>query len=173
LKKYSNKLFQKLKKQFGIENIKKVNVVVPAEVKQLLNEEIVETEYGITFKCWEDKIGPSKHSNKSIVEDNVNHFHVDCDAIPNNEETAFKLGIKTVILLYEKFKNEGFSKMQISFSFHTIEMSKQMNKDLNIENEDDHFFGDRISFNRVREGEKIRANLEDFKYNSMLILETE
>jgi hypothetical protein len=110
LKKYSNKLFQKLKKQFGIENIKKVNVVVPAEVKQLLNEEIVETEYGITFKCWEDKIGPSKHSNKSIVEDNVNHFHVDCDAIPNNEETAFKLGIKTVILLYEKFKNEGFSK---------------------------------------------------------------
>jgi hypothetical protein len=63
--------------------------------------------------------------------------------------------------------------MQISFSFHTIEMSKQMNKDLNIENEDDHFFGDRISFNRVREGEKIRANLEDFKYNSMLILETE
>ena len=154
--------------------IEEIDVVIPNEIEDLLNEEIVKTKFGVTLNCWKNKLTkPSTHENMSIIEDNVNHFHVDTNAIPQNEETAFKLGIKTAILLLQKFAINGFANIQISYSFHTKEMSKQMDKDLNCEVEDEYYYGDRISFHQVRKGEELRGDLEGFKYNAMLILETE
>ncbi len=174
LKKSTNKIFDQLKIQFGIDKIEKIDVALPKDVKELLNEKIAITKYGITLNCWKDKLGkPAPFETVSIIEDNANHFHVDQDALPKNEETAFKLGIKTAYLLCQKFESNGFSDIQISYSFHTKEMSKQMDKDQNIKIENVYYFGDRISFNQIRKGEELRGNLEDFKCDAILILETE
>ena len=174
MRKTTNKIFDQLKIQFGIDEIEKIDVILPEEVKKLLNEQIVNTKYGITLNCWKDKLGkPALFETLSIVEDNANHFHVDQDAMPKNEETAFKLGIRTAYLLCQKFVNNGSSDIQISYSFHTKEMSKQMDIDQNLKIEDEYYYGDRISFHQVRKGEELIGELEDFKYNAMLILEVE
>jgi len=158
--------------QFGVDDIQKIDVILPEEVKELLNERIISTEFGVTLNCWKEKLGtPAQFETKSIVEDNVNHFHVDSDAIPNDEETAFKLGIKTSVLLFQKFQQNGFNDIRISYSFHTRKLSKQIDIDQNRIVEEKYYYGDRISFHQIRKGEKVIGDLEGFKYNAMLILE--
>lgn len=168
----SNKIFEQLKQKFEVEEVEKIDIELPLKVKEILNEEIVETEYGITLKCWEHKFRASRiNENNSIFEDNENHFHIDHFSENEKENEVFKLGVKTIYLLADKFKRKGYKNMEFSYSFHTKQMSKQFDVDKNLTIESQYFFGDRLSFNIIDPNKAIRADLETYLYNAMLTIE--
>lgn len=168
----TNGAFEILKQEFLISKLSEINVNLPVEVQEILNEPIAENEFGVSLNFWIERLHePPEWENSSIVEDNANHFHVDAFAIPKTEETAFKLGIKTIFLLSEKFIDEGWKNMVFSYSFHTKAMAEVFDLENNLELSQKYKYGDRLSFHRLRDGETIFGDLNEFKGNAMLIIE--
>jgi hypothetical protein len=72
------------------------------------------------------------------------------------------LGVKTLVLLAERFEKEGIHGVRFVFSFQTPELGQQWQKQNNLnEDTDDHFISDRLSFFTRREGVEIGTIKKD------------
>ena len=152
-----NDTFQQLLTEYNLPADLLFYVDIPAEVQNILNDSILITDLGITLKSfgrlykatesWEDQ---------SVIEDNENHFHVDNYVDPPDNKKAFMLGVKTLVLLAEKFQKEKINGIRFTFSFQTPELGRQWAKENNLdEDAGDHFISDRLSFFTRRNGEQI------------------
>jgi hypothetical protein len=66
------------------------------------------------------------------------------------------LGVKTLVLLAERFQKEKIYGIRFTFSFQTPGLGRQWAKENNLdEDTDDHFISDRLSFFTRRDGEQI------------------
>ncbi|WP_114779523.1 hypothetical protein [Botryobacter ruber] len=152
-----NDTFKKLLREFNLPDDLSFSVEIPKEVQEILEDEIVETDLGITLKSFNKLYKATGNwENQSIIEDNENHFHVDWCIDPPNDKNAFMLGVKTLILLALKFKNEKLSGLRFWYSFQTPELGNLWAKDNDFdEQEDEHLISDRLSFYKMRKGEEV------------------
>jgi len=152
-----NRQFEELLNEFGLSNTLDFEINLPEDIKKILEDEIVHNEYGISLKSF----GPlykakETWENQSTIEDNENHFHVDYFEEFSNSKSTFMLGVKTLKLLAEKFKQEKFSNLRFWFSFQTLELAKEFDRKNGFgENGSKHFISDRLSFHLKRENEVI------------------
>ena len=164
-----NDIFKQLLTEYNIPVDFSFNVNIPTEIQNILDSQILTTEFGITLKTF-NKLRKSTETweTKSIIEDEENHFHVEWYIEPSDNKEAFKLGVKTLVLLAEKFQKEKINDMRFWFSFQTPELGiKSTNRP-----DEEHFISDRLSFYKRRENEEV-VNLEihDESFCAMLIID--
>lgn len=169
-----NQIFKQLLTEYNLPEDLSFSVDLPTEVKNILDDKILITEFGVTLKSL-DKLYKATQDweNQSIIEDNENHFHVDCYIEAPDNKKAFMLGVKTLVLLAEKFKKENFYGFRFWYSFQTLELGRLWAKENNLEDEaDEHFISDRLSFYKLREGENvISTNENEYKFWAILIID--
>ena len=113
-----NKIFRQLLIDYDLPDDFSFSVNLPSEVQEILNNQIVITELGVTLKSFNRLyIATQYWENKSINEDLENHFHVDWHILPANNKKAFMLGIKTLTLLADKFRKEQLIGIRFWYSF--------------------------------------------------------
>ena len=156
MKIYSNQTFKTLLSEFDIPHNLLFQFDLPKEVKEIVQNDIIETEYGITFKKNNSLYQPNKKESKSIIEDNENHFHVDWFLDNATNQEVFKLGIKTILLLAKRIESKRIHNIRLSYSFQTSSMGKNWAiKNGLHEKGDEHYISDRLSFHTKRKGEEV------------------
>lgn len=152
-----NDTFQQLLAEYNLPANLLFDVDLPTEVQNILNDSILVSDLGITLKSFGGLYKASgTWENQSVIEDNENHFHVDSFVDPPDNRKAFMLGVKTLVLLAEKFQKEEIEGIRFTFSFQTPGLGQQWAKQNNLnEDSDDHFISDRLSFFTRRDGEQI------------------
>ncbi len=149
-----NTTFQNLLKEYSLPENLKFDIIIPKDVEEILDKEIVYNEYSIHWKEWWLKEEEYHVSWVSYEEDLDNHFHVDWYAQPKENKECFMLWVKTIILLTEKLLKENISWVKITYSFQSAEMSMEFTKANNLhEDWDEYFIWDRLSFYKIREWE--------------------
>lgn len=158
-----NKIFKQLLTEYNLPNDLSFSVDLPTEVQNILADPILITDLGVTLKSFDRLYKATQDwENQSIIEDNENHFHVDWHIEPADNKKAFMLGIKTLILLADKFQKENISGIRFWYSFQTPEIGRLWTKQNNLDEEDDeHFISDRLSFYKLREGENVISTNDD------------
>jgi hypothetical protein len=139
------------------------SVRFPQEVKDILNDQISINKFGITLK-YTGELGElsEQWQNYSELEDFENHFHVDWLIKPLDNREVFMLGVKTLILLADKFQNQKVKGVRFWYSFQTPELGELWAKDRKLhEDSAEYFLNDRLSFYKRRKGE----NITGFKKN--------
>ncbi len=168
-----NELFKRLLTEYDLPDDLSFSVDLPTEVQNILSDKILMTDFGVTLKSF-DKLYKATQDweNKSIIEDNENHFHVDWHVTSADNKKVFMLGIKTLVLLANKFEKEKIIDIRFWYSFQTPELGKLWAKQNNIEEEDEHFISDRLSFYKRRNGEEIISKeLMESKFWAILIID--
>ncbi len=158
-----NEIFKQLLTEYNLPDDLLFSVDLPTEVQNILDDQILITDLGVTLKSF-DRLYNSTHEweNQSIIEDNKNHFHVDWHIEPADNKKAFKLGVKTLTLLADKFQKGNISGIRFWYSFQTPELGRLWAKENNLDEEDDeHFISDRLSFYKLRDGENIISTNEN------------
>jgi hypothetical protein len=149
-------------------------VDLPFEVQEILTDQIVINDLGVTLKSFGRLYKASQDwENQSIIEDSQNHFHVDWHIEPADIKKAFMLGVKTLALLAEKFETEKVNGIRFWFSFQTPELGRQWATQNNLDDKDEeHFISDRLSFYKLREGENIiSSNKNENKFWAILTID--
>jgi hypothetical protein len=120
-----NKVFKQLLSEFDLPEDFAFSVEIPLEVQKIINDKVLITDLGVTLNSFNGLYKAIESwENQSIIEDNENHFHIECYLDKPNNKNAFMLGIKTLILLAEKFKRENIKDIRFLFSFQTPELGK-------------------------------------------------
>jgi hypothetical protein len=158
-----NDKFQQLLAEYNLPADLSFYVDIPTEVQNILNDSILISDLGITLKSFDGLYKATRAwENQSIIEDNENHFHVDNYVVPPDNKKAFMLGVKTLVLLAERFEKEGIHGVRFAFSFQTPELGQQWEKQKKLsEDADDHFISDRLSYFIRREAEEIAVLKKD------------
>jgi len=151
----SNETFKQLLTEYNLPDNLSFSVDLPAEVKTILNDKIIPTEFGIILKSF-DRLYKATHDweNQSVIEDNENHFHVDAYIEPADIKKAFMPGIKTSVSVANKFHLENITGIRFWYSYQTPELGQlwAKNNDLDEEN-DEYYVSNRISFYIIRKRE--------------------
>ena len=152
------------------------HIDIPAKVQEILEDGISVTELGVTLSVISKGLCKATASwdNQSYIEDNKNHFHVDWYAEPGNSKKAFMLGIKTLLLLAQKFEKEKFEGIRFWYYFQTPELGRQWAKAHNLHDDadDEYFISDRLSFYTRREGEfVVDAKIDSDPYGAVLTID--
>lgn len=169
-----NKIFNQLLTEYKLPNDFSFSIDLPAEVQQILDDQILITELGITLKSFGELRKAKKDwENQSIIEDDENYFHVDWYIEPASSKKAFMLGIKTLTSLADKFQKEKVNGIRFWFSFQTPELGKIWTEHNNLNEEDnEHFISDRLSFYKRRKGEEIiSTELFESKFWAILTID--
>jgi hypothetical protein len=158
-----NEIFKQFLSEFNLPNDLSFSVDLPKEVQNILEDQILITDLGVTLKSFDRLYEATQNwENQSIIEDNQNHFHVDWYIEPADNKKAFMLGVKTLILLADKFQKEKVNGISFWYSFQTPELGRLWAKQNNLDEEvDEHFISDRLSFYKMRDGENIISNNEN------------
>lgn len=133
-----NDSFRRLLEEYALPDDLSFDTAVPSEVQDILREEIIITELGVTLQTEKLHKAVLKWENQSIIEDDENHFHVDAYVNPTDSKQAFMLGVKTLQLLAHKFEQAKLQNVRCWYSF---EVST--------------YISDRLSFHTLRDGEEI------------------
>jgi len=171
-----NKRFELLRREYDLPSDFSFHIDIPDYTQTILNGEILVTEEGITLEpiCKGLYKAREKWENQSIIEDNLNHFHVDWDTEQPDNKKAFMLGIKTLLLLAGKFEEQDIRGIRFWYHFETPELTKQWAIAHNLHRSDDeeYYISDRLSFYTRREGEEvISINPEVDSVNAILIID--
>ncbi len=155
----SNAEFKELCETWNVPEDLRFDLVLPPGVVQILDDDIIENKYGIRLKKNGSANPPNGNQdlNKSQAEDSNNHFHVDWFVKPLSNEGVFRLGLKTMLELAEKFRAKGYKDICFTYSFMSTDMRKQWNKKhgFDEEPEDESYISERLSFHRLRAGETV------------------
>jgi hypothetical protein len=157
----SNIEFQELCSAWDVPSDLQFGHDLPAEVLLILSDEIIENKYGVRLR----KSSAAHPANgnevltKSEAEDSNNHFHVDQFVNPWSNEGVFRLGLKTLLELADKFRVKGYKGICFTYSFMSTDMLRKWNKKHGFEEEGvaDLYISERLSFHRIRPGEEIFA----------------
>ncbi len=157
-----NEIFKQLLTEYNLPNDFSFSVDLPTEVQNILDDQILLTEFGVTLKSFNRLYKATQDwENQSIIEDTENHFHVDWHIESVDNRRAFMLGVKTLTLLANKFRNEKIKGIRFWYSFQTPELGRLWAKQNNIEEEDDEYFiSDRLSFYKLRDGDNVISTNE-------------
>jgi hypothetical protein len=158
-----NKIFKQILTEYNLPDDFSFSVDLPTEVQEILADQIVMNEFGVTLKSF-DRLHEATQDweNQSIIEDSENHFHVDWHIEPADNKKAFMLGVKTLTLLAGKFHEEKINGIRFWYSFQTPEFGRLWAIQNNHDEEDNkHFISDRLSFYKLREGENIISTNEN------------
>ncbi len=168
-----NETFIQLLNKYGLSNDFSFEIDIPEEVQKILNDEIVISDLGVTLSSFNTlRISKEIWETKSIIEDSENHFHVDWYIKDHDVQKIFMLGIKTTILLAQKFLKENIHGIKFWYSFQTPELGYQFAKSNNLDVDEDHLVSDRISFFTVRDNEKVITDeLANQSFWAILIIE--
>ena len=171
-----NKRFELLLREYDLPGDFSFQIEIPEYTQTILDGKILVTEEGITLEPISKGLYKAKEKweNQSIIEDNLNHFHVDWDIEPPDNKKAFMLGIKTLILLAIKFEKQALDGIRFWYHFGTPELTKQWAIAHNLHRGDDeeYFISDRLSFYTRRAGEEIISiNSEEDSFNAILIID--
>ena len=169
-----NDTFKQLLTEYNLPNDLSFSVDLPTEVQAILSDQILTTELGITLKSFNGLYKATKTwDNQSYIEDNENHFHVDCYIDHPDNKKAFMLAVKTLTLLADKFQKDNIKGVRFSLSFQTPELGLQMDKENNLhEDGDEYYISDKLSFHTRREGEDvITINQYDKSFYAILIID--
>ena len=168
-----NEIFKQLLSKYSLPNDLTFSVDLPSEVQEILNDSIVITEFGITLKSFNRLYKATEDwENQSIIEDNENHFHVDWFIDPADSKKSFMLGVKTLILLADKFQKEKFEGIRFWYSFQTPELGQLYDAQNNLDSiEDEYFISDRLSFYKLRDGEHIISTSEENHFWALMIID--
>lgn len=166
-----NEIFKQLLTEYNLQEDFLFLVDIPTEVQEILDDQILLTELGVTLKSFDGLHKATQEwENQSIIEDNENHFHVDWYVEPVDNKKAFMLGVKTLKMLADKFKRENIQGIRFWYSFQTPELGKVWAKQNNVDEDDDeHFICDRLSFFKRRDNEEL-ISAEQFKDRHWAIL---
>ncbi len=150
-----NETFASFLDEFEVPENFVFSVDIPTEVQKILDDEIIVSDLGISLKSFKPLYKVTKNSeNTSIIEDKTNCFHVDSHISPANNKKAFLLGLKTLLLLADKFEKQDITGVRFWYSFQTPELGRQFFKSIGLGDEDQPI-SDRLSFHTMREGEEI------------------
>jgi hypothetical protein len=151
-----NNTFKNFLKEFDLPHDLNFDVKIPIGIKKILNDEIVISDLGITLKSFGGLYIGKKGECKSSIEDFENHFHVDWYLRSPTNEKAFKLGVKTILLLAARFKEEGLKGIRFTYSMQTPELGYEHASRLDLhEDGDEYYISDRLSFHTRRKGQMI------------------
>jgi hypothetical protein len=152
-----NKVFDDLLKDYNLPSNLSFSIDIPSNIQNLLNDEILVTDLGVSLKSSDRLYKATKGSeNQIIIEDNENHFHVDWYVDPPDNKRTFMLGAKTLISLADKFQMSKITGIRFWFSFQTPEMGREWATENNLDQADnEHYISDRLSFFTRREGHEI------------------
>lgn len=170
----SNIIFKDLLIKYDLPNDFSFHIDIPDYVQEILNDEISMTELGTTLVSKGLYKANKEWENQSIIEDNENHFHVDWCIEPTDNKKAFMLGIKTLLLLAQKFENQMIRGVRFWYYFQTPELGKQwaISNNLHRSDDEEYFISDRLSFYTRRKGEDIvTADITDDPYAATLIID--
>jgi hypothetical protein len=146
--------------QLAVKCFYRWQIGIPDYVQEILDSKISVTEEGTTLRAISRGLYKAKEKweNQSIVENNENHFHVDWYIEPPDNKKAFMLGIKTLLLLAGKFKEQGFGGIRFWYHFETPELTKQwaMTNNLHRSDDEEYFISDRLSFHLTLSGHYAR-----------------
>jgi hypothetical protein len=158
-----NEIFRQLLTEYNLPDDFSFSVDLPTEVQNILDDQIIITDLGITLKSFNRLYKATQdYENQSIIEDNENHFHVDWYIEPVDNKSTFKLGVKTLTLLACKFQKEKIKGIRFWYSFQTPELGRLWSKQNNLDEEnDEHLISDRLSFYKLRDGENIVSTNEN------------
>lgn len=158
-----NKVFKQLLSEYGLSEDFTFSVEIPLEVQKILNDKILITDLGITLNSFNGLYKAiDSWENQSTIEDNENHFHIECYLDNPNNKSAFMLGIKTLILLAEKFNRENIKDVRFLYSFQTPELGKLWAIQNNLDEEgEEHFISDRLSFFKIRKQENLYTLIQN------------
>jgi hypothetical protein len=133
------------------------SVDFPQEIKDILKDQILINNRGITLSSTGELGELSKQfQNYSELEDFENHFHVDQLINPPDNRDVFMLGVKALISLADKFHNQKVKGVRFWYSFQTPELGELWAKDRKLhEDSDEYLLYDRLSFYKRRRGENI------------------
>jgi len=154
----SNKRFRLLLKEYDLPDDISFHIPIPEYVQnEIIEKEISAPEPGMT----------------SFDEDDDNHFHVDWYIEPPDNKKAFMLGIKTLLLLAEKFEKHHMTGMRFWFHFETPELTEQWAIARKVHKEGDEYYtSDRLSFHTRRPGEEvISIDPEEETFNALLTID--
>lgn len=159
-----NKAFKKLLSEYEIDIHSNMDIEIPKEVKDIVAKDIILSNQWIYWKeNW--PLIKEEYLNDNICYDEKsdNHFHVDWYISPMNSEKCFKLWIKICFLLQQKFIRLWFKGIIITYSFHTPEMSKALERNLWFNTEwEEYCIWDEVSFYKMREWHNILSG-DDFE----------
>lgn len=167
-----NDIFHQLIKEYNLPADLSFPYEIPPAVQKIIEGEILQTELGITLSS----LGPLRAAKepwetRAIIEDNENHFHVDVYA--HDEASAFKLGIKILLLLAEKCTMQKIQGVRLWYSFQTAALGLKQSIDLHFHQDgDEYFISDCLSFHsRLGTEEIISSDLFDTPYFAILIVD--
>lgn len=148
MKTHYNDTFRQLLTEFNLPANLSFSVEFPEGVKEILDDEILETEFGITLKSFNTLHELTEdYESYSEIEDFENHFHVDWHIVQPDNKKAFMIAVKTLISLAKKFQRVGKKNIRFWLYFQTPEMGRQYAMAKNIHNEgDEYLISDRLSF---------------------------
>jgi hypothetical protein len=138
--KFFNKRFRLLLKEYELHESLSFHVDIPPAVQEILDNHISITELGITLgsnKLYEAR---KKWESRSLIEDGENHFHVDWYIESRASKQAFMLGIKTLVLLANKFQEQKLSGLRFWYYFETPELTKQWAQANKLHRDDDEYY---------------------------------
>ena len=168
-----NETFRQLLSEYKLSEDLYFSVEIPTEIQSILDDQIVISELGVSLKSLNKLYKPTEEwENQSIIEDNENHFHVDWYFDPSNSKKAFMLGVKTLMLLAEKFQDETIKGIRFWYNFQTPGLGEKWAKHHQIDEEDDeHFISDRLSFYKRRPDEPIISIDDNDEFSAILIID--
>lgn len=170
-----NEIFKQLLTEYNLPDDLSFSVDLPTEVQNILDDQILITDLGITLKSFDRLYKATQDwENQSIIEDCENHFHVDWYIEPADNKKAFMLGVKTLTLLADKFHKEKISGIRFWYSFQTPELGQGWAMQNKLHEEDDEYFiSDRLSFYKLRDGENvISINETENSFWAILTIDT-
>ncbi|MCR9015942.1 hypothetical protein [Aquiflexum gelatinilyticum] len=174
MKSVYNEIFKQLLIEYNLSDDFSFSVDLPTEVQEILADKILITDLGVTLKSF-DKLhqATQEWENQSIIEDSENHFHVEWLIETSDNKKAFMLGIKTLILLADKFQKEKIKGIRFWYSFQTPKLGRLWAIENNLDEEDDkHFISDRLSFYKLRDGEEvISTKKNENEFCALLIID--
>lgn len=174
MKTYYNDTFRQLLTEYNLPEDLSFSVEFPNGVKKILNDEILETDFGITLKSFNTLHElTDDYESYSAIEDFENHFHVDWYIDPPDNKKSFMLAVKTLTSLADKFQNEKKEGIRFWSSFQTPEMGKQYAIAESLhEHGDEYLLGDRLSFySRPNEEEKVEFDDNNSPFWARLIID--
>jgi len=165
-----NDLFNKLMEEYSLPADFSFSIQIPREIRKILESRIIISDLGISLEGLGKLYAMrEKHETKTIIEDSQNHFHVDWFIKNPNDKKVFMLGVKTLVLLAQKFENNNIKGVRFWYSFQTPELAKLFDKSLKIKDDETHYISDRLSFYTRRKGEEI-ISIKNFKKSFWAIL---
>lgn len=152
-----NKTFKQFLTEFNISENLDIDIVLPKDVNEIINQEIVLDNDTIYFKTSLKTISDDYTDIYCCYDEKShNHFHVDWFVKPMNTRDCFKLWVKTILLLAEKMESLWFSWIVLTYSFHSAELQKMHDESMWFNAEwEKYYIWDELSFYKNRWNDNI------------------